>query len=268
MNLITRNEWGARKPVPGSLAKIGSVYGCALHWNGPELLWPRDHSECYSLVRGIQNFHMDGRHWADIAYNALPCPHGFVFQGRWLGVRSAAQGTNSGNLHYYAICGLLGEHNEFTDDLIIATWDTINHFRQNGAGQEVKPHSAFHSTACPGPYRDWITQGMPLPVPPEPPPAPPQPPQPPSNDWLKETISHMETLDFRPVWNGAIITGAHVDNLQGLLKATMRADCDPGAIDGKGGAQTMGAVAAFQRIAGLTVDLVVGPATWNAIITW
>lgn len=58
-------------------------------------------------------------------------------------------------------------------------------------------------------------------------------------------------------------SGAAVKDLQTRLKAAGRYS---DAIDGKFGPNTLNAVKAFQRSVGLTVDGVVGPRTWGALI--
>lgn len=57
-------------------------------------------------------------------------------------------------------------------------------------------------------------------------------------------------------------SGDAVRQLQQALKALGH---DPGAIDGHFGAQTEAAVKAYQQERGLTVDGIVGPATWGNI---
>jgi hypothetical protein len=142
----------------------GPVSSVTFHWEGPKL-GVFDHPSCASKVRGIQNFHMDARDWADIAYNAVVCPHGYVFEGRWLGARSAAQGTNAGNNTSYAICGLWGQGDPFTDSGRMAYLECRAYFMANGAGRGIHPHSYWHSTDCPGDAcRQWIAAGAPSPA--------------------------------------------------------------------------------------------------------
>ncbi len=64
----------------------------------------------------------------------------------------------------------------------------------------------------------------------------------------------------------ALVTGRHVDNLQGLLKGTRNATWDPGPVDGLGGSRTRTAVLAFQRDNALVQDGIVGARTWSALI--
>lgn len=121
-----------------------------MHWEGPGLP-DFTHEACPSYVRGIQNYHMDAKGWADIAYTAVVCPHGFVFEGRWISNRTAANGTNLGNNMAYAICFLGGVGDEFTSAADRAMHDTAIHLRlHGGAGPGINAHSDWKATQCPG----------------------------------------------------------------------------------------------------------------------
>ena len=75
----------------------------------------------------------------------------------------------------------------------------------------------------------------------------------------------MDEIDLRYA-HDALVTGSHVDNLQGLLKGTRNPAWDPGPIDGLGGPSTRGAVLAFQEDNTLDPDAIVGPLTWGELI--
>jgi hypothetical protein len=169
--IISRAAWGARKPK--SVTSIAlPTKGTGIHWTGPGI-GKFNHDRCAHLVRGIQNFHMDSRGWADIAYNMIPCPHGYVFVGRGPGRRSAANGTNAGNGSHYASCWLGGQGDDFGNDSKIAINVSIEYLRNHGqAGESAPPHSAFKSTECCGnTIRSWLAAGRPVsgptPLPPE-----------------------------------------------------------------------------------------------------
>ncbi len=82
---------------------------------------------------------------------------------------------------------------------------------------------------------------------------------------MAQVTVNMDTIDLRKADNSPV-TGKHVDNLQGLLKATRKPNQDPGPIDGKGGPKTKAAVVAFQGANGLDKDGIVGPLTWGKLI--
>ena len=75
----------------------------------------------------------------------------------------------------------------------------------------------------------------------------------------------MDVIDLQGAHN-RLVTGRHVDNLQGLLKGTRNPAWDPGPIDGLGGPRTRAAVVAFQEHNVLEQDAIVGPLTWGEVI--
>jgi hypothetical protein len=168
--LITRAAWGARAPKNTTPLVASEQKGVCLHYSASEADRVAVHSDCAGRVRAIQNFHLDSRGWADIAYSYLVCGHGFRFAGRGLGIRTAAQGTNAGNDGYHAVC-FLGFDREgradVTPEAKRAIADCIASVRDRyPKATAVRPHSAFHATACPGDeLRAWITAGVPVPVP-------------------------------------------------------------------------------------------------------
>lgn len=138
---------------------IGATLGVTLHWEGPHMgVFP--HAKCGEKVRGIQAFHRDTRKWADIAYNAIVCPHGVVFEGRGPGVKSAANGGTQDNDDWYAVCYLGGERDGFTDDGKAGMVTAVDWLRRDGgAGPQVNGHRDHKATACPGPaIYEWLNE--------------------------------------------------------------------------------------------------------------
>lgn len=153
---ISRQEWGARPPR--SWSNQITPKGVAVHWGGPPQRIVH-HEECFRTVRGWQAYHMDVHSWSDLAYSAVVGPHGYVFAGRGAGVRTAANGTDVGNQNYYAVCGIIGQDETPTGDMLDGYGWAVRHLRQAGAGGEVVPHSWFKPTACPGdPLRGSILE--------------------------------------------------------------------------------------------------------------
>jgi hypothetical protein len=163
MKLISRESWGARYGRgPTNITPQNG--GVAVHYVGSGRLTNVSHSKCAGRVRSIENDHVNGNGWAGIAYNFLACHHGYVFEGRGLGHRSAAQGTNSGNQNYYAVCALIGASDTASDTLKIAIRDAIDYCKRHGAGSRIRGHRDFRATSCPGdPLYAWVRKGAPRP---------------------------------------------------------------------------------------------------------
>ena len=251
--LITRAEWGARRPA-GSIGTIAPE-GITVHYNGPAFGgFPWDHGRCAQMVRGTQAFHLDGRGWADIAYTACVCPHGFVFEGRGTRQRTAAQGTNAGNARSLALMFLAGEGEPLTDEArAVAIW-----WANEIARTPLRwAHRDWHSTACPGaPLTAWkgtgfIPPGVPAPptAPPPPPPVPaiptPAPPALPARATLRRGDR-----------------GRDVSILQ--LELTAVAGFT-GAVDGDYGPATEAKVRDVQRLFKLGEDGIAGPKTRGVV---
>ena len=152
-NFVPFREWANASPdaTPHD-HPISDVYGVTLHWEGPHMgTFP--HGQCAGKVRTIRRFHQGTRGWAEIAYSAIVCPHGYVFECRGLHTETAANGTSSigGNPHWYAVCYMSGQGDPFTDAAKAAYHEAVDWLRtEGGAGLKVNGHRDHHSTECPG----------------------------------------------------------------------------------------------------------------------
>lgn len=170
---------------------------------------------------------MDTKRWADIAYNFVVCPHGYVFEGRGWGNRSAANGTNAANGSYLAVCYLGGEGDPFTEQAKTGfRWCRSEWERLRGRKADIKPHSSFVATACPGnTIRSWIASGMGGSDP-----APPPPPPPPSGDTSYEVDVTITTVNVSFVTDGSGSGWARVphqiDKIVGVLPPGLRPGAD------------------------------------------
>ncbi|TXK41722.1 N-acetylmuramoyl-L-alanine amidase [Nonomuraea sp. C10] len=251
IDLISRKAWGARSPR-GSHTRLDSTKGVKVHYTGGRVD-PRivdEHDRCTTLVRSIQNSHMDGNGWIDIGYSFVACPHRKVFEGRGLNRLPAANGSGL-NRGHYAVLGLVGNAGllEPPDGMLHAILDAIDHTRQNGrAGDEIKGHRDGYATDCPGgPLYAWVRRGAPRPDgggngAPEPPGAPPFPGR---------------LLKYPPVTRGD-----DVRTWQAKM-AEREWEID---VDGAYGPQSRDVCRRFQRQQKIDDDGVVGPVTWRR--TW
>lgn len=128
---------------------------------GPRFAATTDHNRCPTMWRGIQDHHLHGRGWADIAYSAGVCPHGVRLMGRGPGVRTAANGTTAGNNRSEAICYLAGDDDPVTDPARHAFLDMAADLE----GRVLRwNHAEWKPTACAGdPIRAWEAAGWPRP---------------------------------------------------------------------------------------------------------
>ena len=240
MTVVSRSQWGSRKARYRNTGNLNER--STIHWNGPKVP-VTSHDKCAGLIRGIQNYHMDGRGWSDIAYNFVVCQHGVIFEGRGLNVRNAGQGTNRGNAVSHAIMCLSGEGNSFPAKQKAGVRECVRYIADHtDAPDAAMPHSDWHSTACPGDERrDWIRKGMPVKGG-----SPPSKPSKPSG---------------RPV----LKRGSRGDAVV-VLQTILRNKAGGGiTVDGVFGPSTERKVKLLQRMFHLTQDGIVGEATWKVL---
>jgi hypothetical protein len=241
MTIVSRAQWGAR---PARGINRGNLSEPSTgHWNGPGIPTV-DHSRCAGLVRGIQNFHMDTRGWLDIAYNFLVCPHGVIFEGRGLGVKNGANGTNSGNATSHAIMWMAGQGDPFPETEKLGFRRCVKHVAdRTNAPDKAIGHRDHKSTECPGQDRyNWIKAGMPGVTPSE----GPNDPDPGSLPMLQRGSR-----------------GDYVKVLQNVLRTKAGQDIE---VDGYFGWATRAAVINVQRYFNLSpASGIVGARTWAVV---
>jgi hypothetical protein len=168
MKLVTRANWGAR-PSRYELAYISSVGGVKVHYEGtyvPKSLAAADaHGTCAGRMRDLQASHLANRQedYSDIAYNAVVCPHGAVFEGRGPHRKTGANGNSSLNSRDYAVCAMLGASGLVvpTNAMLDGIVDAIGWLRSaGGTGSRIGGHRDGYATACPGDrLYEWVQGG-------------------------------------------------------------------------------------------------------------
>ncbi|GAA1994126.1 peptidoglycan recognition protein family protein [Kitasatospora viridis] len=254
MKFVSRAEWGALPPKQ-PWTYVAGAQGVKIHYEGTEV--PADlvdhHELCAGRVRAIQAMHLADptQGWIDIAYSALTCCHGFVFEGRGAHHENGANGNQPLNLAHYAVCAMIGDSGltEPNDALLDGLCDAIDWLRrEGGAGSEVKGHRDGYPTECPGdPLYAWVQRGAPRP-------------------------GGGHRVAVGPVWPGEYLSlrqpMLHDENVR-LWQQRM---ADRGwalTVDGWYGAQSQSVCERFQQDSSahgwpLTVDGIVGEQTWNA----
>lgn len=159
VKIISRDNWGA-KPNKTKFSKLGEVKGLVVHWSAyPVAVGNQaEMDQC----KTIQRLHQEDRGWNDVAYNFLVGDTGQIYEGRGFGNRSAAQGGNNrqeinyNNKHYVAVCWLGGS--KPTDQPSAEARAAISWLYEQ-VGGELRPHSSFKQTDCPGDaWRQWIIE--------------------------------------------------------------------------------------------------------------
>jgi hypothetical protein len=147
LKYLTRAHWGARPPI--KTKPIGhNLKGVVIHYAGFNIDIDRDPAQ---IAESIQKQHMVGRGWWDIAYSEMVALDGTVVEGRGLLVRSGANGTNSANKDFLAICLLLGPDQTPTPEMIQSVKErikVIRHFQPNATS--IVGHRDCKATDCPG----------------------------------------------------------------------------------------------------------------------
>jgi hypothetical protein len=149
-NFVTRAQWGSAFNYGSNTHMPATCKGVALHWEGGGL-GTFAHSACAGKVRSIEAFHTHTRGWAGIAYNAIVCPHGYIFEGRGTKYRSAANGDVPKNNAHFAVCFLGGKGDAFTTEAKAGFIRAVQWLRADGgAGKAVIGHRDVTATECPG----------------------------------------------------------------------------------------------------------------------
>ncbi|MCT2584473.1 peptidoglycan recognition protein family protein [Actinophytocola gossypii] len=237
---VTRSQWGARAPRSVSNNITPQNGGVTVHYVGAGNVARPNHADCAAQVRGIQNYHMDTNGWSDIAYTHMVCQHDYIFVARGPHVRTAANGTTSGNQNWYAVCALVGAADSLTEGLTTAIKSAISSLRSGGnAADPINGHRDHLATSCPGdPLYAKVQDGS---LNPDGTPGPPP--------WPGVYFTYPPTFHHPAV---------------ATWQQQMTAIGYPLSADAAYGPASKEACLSFQHAEGLTEDGIVGPATWNA----
>jgi hypothetical protein len=106
-------------------------------------------------MRSTQNFHMDTRGWADIAYNFAINRFGEVWEGRGWDVINAASGDTWANTNLIAVELQLGEGDVFTPQAKNTLVEFVRFYQRDmKRARNLYVHKDVALTACPGPEID------------------------------------------------------------------------------------------------------------------
>lgn len=144
LNIVSRAEWGARKPENRQ----------TIHLPTPRLWVHHTAGEQHGVkgVRFTQAFHMDTRGFADVAYSFLVDDDGTIYEGRGVGIQGGHTAGDNSSSH--AVCAL-GNYDVRppTKALVKSIADLARHGREHGWWGDITGghrDAKGSSTACPG----------------------------------------------------------------------------------------------------------------------
>ncbi|OWF49516.1 peptidoglycan recognition protein 1-like [Mizuhopecten yessoensis] len=148
-DIVSRAQWRARDTKGSDAMKTPVKIVFIHHTAGKHTTTRQEGSE---TVRGIQNFHMNERKWADVGYNFLVGEGGHVFEARgWDRVGAHTKGWNAVSVAF----SIMGNFDESHPDprALKAVLGMIQLGIEMGKiSQDYKlyGHRDVGATACPG----------------------------------------------------------------------------------------------------------------------
>jgi len=169
MRIVTRAEWGARKPksVPAKVAISARTATC-VHHDGATPVIVRTFAEACARIRADQNYHMDSNGWADIGYNYLVISapgtsvDGLIFEGR--GRDAVGAHCLNWNIPWIGVqVAIGGAQKPSPAALVSVKWLHVGFAAAAGHAFGMKGHRDGFNTECPGPILySWVHAGMPV----------------------------------------------------------------------------------------------------------
>jgi hypothetical protein len=161
-----RSAWGARWVDPSRVSSArGGVTRAIVHHTAGRNGYSQ--SEVPGIIRGIQNWHIDGNGWTDIGYNVVIDRFGGVWEGRVGGLDKAivgahAAGHNSGSVGVSVLGNYVSVTPEWASISALAKvigWQAGIYGFNPQAWGAVIGHRDVGQTSCPGliqGYLPWI----------------------------------------------------------------------------------------------------------------
>lgn len=151
LKIVTRSEWGARKPKDREPLPYTPTPYVVVHHGGIRK-YCYDQKACSAIVRSYQDLHMDDRGWFDIGYNFVIGEDGNAYEGRgWNSVGAHAPGYNTQSI---GIC-VIGDFSDFLPNKAALT--ALNSLIAYGVKigkinkeYKVLGHRQARNTLCPG----------------------------------------------------------------------------------------------------------------------
>jgi hypothetical protein len=163
--ILTRADWGADESIRHNIFGYGTIKAGIVHHTAGTNSYSA--ADVPAIIRGIYEFHTNGRGWGDIGYNFLIDRFGRTWEGRWGGVDKpviGAQALGFNSQTYGA--AVIGDYSSVTPPSAVVTaearlaaWklglsyiDPTSTTTLDGAGTRptIIGHRDVNSTGCPG----------------------------------------------------------------------------------------------------------------------
>lgn len=143
-SIIERNEWGARAPASGY--SNHSINTIIVHNTAS----PSSSFRGAQSIKNIQNYHMNTKHWKDIAYHFIIGPDGSVYRGRPETALGSHCIPNTGKIGVSVFGNF--DNERISPQAKASLISVIGYLRQKYGvgGSNVRAHRDFASTSCPG----------------------------------------------------------------------------------------------------------------------
>lgn len=163
-SICSRSCWGARS---ASCSSMSALTRAIVHHTAGAGDWTTSYEVGKTKVRGVQNLHMDGNGWCDIAYAFLVNAGGDIYEGRVGSMSGLTRGAHDGcndNSFGFNVLGYYHTpyNHTFTADAkasleAVIAWRMPSSWSATGSGSycgnsvgTLDGHYKVKSTACPG----------------------------------------------------------------------------------------------------------------------
>lgn len=158
--IIPRSEWGARAATSRTHVDPSRRNALVVHYDDAT---PTTRTGV-AAVKATQNFHMDGRGWADIGYNFLIDQLGNIFEGRGFDVLGAHAGASGNVVGIGVQVHIGGDQQPSAAALDALVWLKGQADAHCGKTLAWRKHNDYLSTSCPGgPLTAWLAAGAAVP---------------------------------------------------------------------------------------------------------
>lgn len=262
MKIISRSEWGAQPWRSGTTARpLSALSRVLIHYHGG----PPRATSGVAVPKEIEAIHL-ANGWSGVGYHFVVSQAGEIFEGRgWDKVGAHCPGHNTDGLGIYI--GVGGDQEPTEAAKRAARWLYDEACRRTGKTLTKSWHGYDYATECPGPKLiAWVKAGMPVSGATAKPATKPAATSKPKATTKAPAFPLPRGHYFGPKSGPASSVSGYYGHRADLKRwqAQMAKRGWRITADGLYGPATAKVARAFQAERGLTVDSLIGSATWAA----